>query len=365
MTSLTGDQPRVRVGFIGAGNWAEYNHMPLFKARSDVELVGIATPTQKSRDRVQARFGIPFATPDYIELLEHPLDAVVISSPHGLHYEQAKASLEAGKHVLVEKPMTLYASEAWELVKLAEKLNRVLIVPTGYHYKPMVLAAKKQMEHGMVGAVEYMLCHLGSALRSLYEGTPWPYGMENIPDPKDYYSDPKVSGGGQGYSQLSHSVMLLLWLTGLRAVEVFAYMTAPNAKVEMYDAIVAKFDNGSIATISGAGTQPPNDTKHELDIRIFGDEGELRLDLYREWMEVRRNDNENFSLDVKPGDGDYTCDGPVNLFIDLIQGKTTENLSPANVAAKTIELIEAAYRSFASGKPETIEWALKLPKSCQ
>jgi len=122
----------------------------------------------------------------------------------------------------------------------------------------------------------------------------------------------------------------------------------------MYDAIAAKFDNSSIATISGAGTQPPNDPKHELDIRIFGSQGELRLDMYREWMEVHRDDNNNFSLDVKPGDGDYSCDGPVNLFIDLIQGKTNENLSPGDVAAKTIELVEAAYRSFASGKPERI-----------
>lgn len=356
MSSAPDGQGKIRVGFIGAGNWAEYNHMPLLKARPDVELVGIATPTQKSRERVQANFGIPYATPDYHELLEKPLDAVVISSPHGLHYEQAKASLEAGLHVLVEKPMTLFASQAWELVELAEEKRRVLIVPTGYHYRPMVLAAKKQMENCAVGEIEYMLCHMGSALRMLYAGTPWPYGMENIPDPKDYYSDPKVSGGGQGYSQLSHSVMLLLWLTGLRATEVFAYMTAPNAKVEMYDAVVAKFDNGSIATISGAGTQPSNDPKHELDIRIFGSEGELRLDLYREWMEVHRNDNRNFSLEVKPGDGDYTCDGPLNLFIDLIQGKATQNLSPGDIAAKTIELVEAAYRSFASGKPEKIEF---------
>lgn len=356
MATAPDDQGKVRVGFIGAGNWAEYNHMPILKSRPDVDLVGIATPTQKSRDRVRANFGIPYATPDYRELLTQPLDAVVISSPHGYHYEQAKASLEAGLHVLVEKPMTLYASEAWELVELAEKLQRVLIVPTGYHYLPMVLAAKERMEQGAVGEVEYMLCHLGSALRSLYAGTPWPYGMADIPDPKDYYSDPKVSGGGQGYSQLSHSVMLLLWLTGLRAVEVFAYMSAPNARVEMYDAIVAKFNNGSIATISGAGTQPSNDPKHELDIRIFGRQGELRLDLYREWMEVRREDNHNFALDVRPGDGDYACDGPVNLFIELIQGKTTENLSPGDVAAKTIELIEAAYRSFASGKPEAIKY---------
>jgi predicted dehydrogenase len=149
--------------------------------------------------------------------------------------------------------------------------------------------------------------------------------------------------------------MLLLWLTGLRAVEVFAYMTAPNARVEMYDAVVAKFDNGSIATISGAGTQPPNDPKHELDIRIFGSQGELRMDLYREWLEVHRDDNDNFRLEVQPGDGDYACDGPVNRFIDLIQGKERENPSPGDIAAKTIELIEAAYLSFASGKPEPVQ----------
>jgi predicted dehydrogenase len=328
--------------------------MPLLKARRDVELVGVAAPTQKTRDRVQANFGVPFATPEYRELLTKPLDAVVISSPHGFHYQQAKASLKAGLHVLVEKPMTLRASEAWELVELADSLQRVLMVPTGYHYLPMVLAARQQMLQGAVGEVEYMLCHIGSALRSLYAGAPWPYGMEDIPDPKDYYSDPEVSGGGQGYSQLSHSVMLMLWLTGLRAIEVFAYMTAPNARVDMYDAVVAKFDNGSIATISGAGTQPPNDPKHELDVRVFGSEGELRLDLYREWMEVHRNDNNNFSLDVQPGDGDYACDGPLDLFVDLIEGKTVENLSPGDVAAKTIELIEAAYRSVASGRPERV-----------
>jgi predicted dehydrogenase len=330
--------------------------MPLLKARQDVELIGVAAPTQKTRDRVQTSFEIPFATPDFRELLTRPLDAVVISSPHGFHYQQAKASLQAGLHVLVEKPMTLLAREAWELVELADSSQRVLMVPTGYHYLPMVLAARDQMLQGAVGQVEYMLCHIGSALRTLYTGTPWPYGMDNIPDPKDYYSDPKISGGGQGYSQLSHSVMLLLWLTGLRAVEVFAYMTAPNARVDMYDALVARFDNGSIATLSGAGTQPPNDPKHELDIRIFGSEGELRLDLYREWMKVNRNDNHNYSLNVQPGDGDYACDGPLDLFVDLIQGRTAENLSPGHVAAKTIELIENAYRSVASGRPERVSW---------
>lgn len=345
---------KVRVGFIGAGNWAESNHMPILKSRPDVELVGIATPTQKSRERVQARFGIPFATPDYHQLLTQPLDAVVISSPHGLHYEQAKASLEAGKHVLVEKPMTLRANEAWELVDLAKQKGLFLLVPTGWHYNRMVTTAKEKMDQGAVGNVEYMVCHMGSALRCLYTSTTWPFPMENIPDPKTYYSDPNISGGGQGYSQLSHSVAMLLWLTGLRGKEVFAYMSAPGAPVEMYDAVVAKFDNGAIGTISGAGTQPSSKPKHEMDIRIYGDKGELSLDLYHEHLELVRVDGADFKLDVQPGDGDYACDGPLHHFIDLIQDKTTENLTPGEIGARTIEIIEAAYRSAVSGKPEAV-----------
>ncbi len=344
----------LNVGFIGAGNWAEYNHIPLLLARTDVKVVGLATPTQKSRDRVRERFGISFLTADYHDLLNEPIDAVVISSPHGFHYEQALASLQAGKHVLVEKPMTLYAREAWELVELANQKGLVLMVPTGWHYNSMVIAAREKLLAGRIGKIEYVVCHMGSALRSLYMGQSWPYTLDNIPDPKLYYSDPKISGGGQGYSQLSHSVALMLWLTGLQASEVFAYMSGPGAPVEMYDALVAKFEGGAIATISGAGTQPPSRPKHEMDLHIYGSEGELSIDLDRERLDVIRNDGENFHLDVKPGDGDYTCDGPVNRFVDLILGKSSENLSPGEIGARTIELIEAAYRSVASHQPETV-----------
>ncbi|HET6443259.1 MAG TPA: Gfo/Idh/MocA family oxidoreductase [candidate division Zixibacteria bacterium] len=351
MTPIPTIDAKVHVGFIGAGNWAEYNHMPTLQARDDVELVGIATPTQKSRDRVQQNFLIPYATPDYRQLLEQPLDAVVISSPHGYHYEQAKASLEADLHVLVEKPMTLKAAESWELVDMADKRGLTLMVPTGWHYNRMVIAAKEQMDQGAIGEVEYMICHLGSALRSLFTGKKWPYTLDSIPDPKAYYSDPSISGGGQGYSQLSHSVAMLLWLTGLRAKEVFAYMSGPDSPVDLYDAVVAKLNNGAIATISGAGTQPPSKTKHEMDIRIYGSEGVLSLDLYYEHLTVHREDGQNFALDVEPGDGDYACDGPLNRFIDVIKGESMENLSPGEVGARTIELIEAAYQSTASGKP--------------
>jgi predicted dehydrogenase len=346
----------VRVGLIGAGNWAEYNHIPTLKRRNDVEILGLATPSQTSRDRVTANFNIPWATPDYRELLKLPLQAVIISSPHGFHYEQAKAALAANLHVLVEKPMTLRAAESWELVGLARQKQLVLMVPTGWHYNRMVLAAKEQLDQGAVGQVEYMLCHIGSALRPLYTGQKWPYTLDNIPDPKAHYSDPAIAGGGQGYSQLSHSIAMLLWLTGLRATEVFAYLSGPGAPVELYNALVARFDNGAIATISGAGTQPAHKPKHELDLRIYGSAGELSLDLFYEHLTVHGDDGRTFRLAVEPGEGDYRGDGPVNRFIELVKGEPVENLSPGEVGARTIELIEASYRSAASGKPEAVLW---------
>ncbi len=345
---------KVRVGFIGAGNWAQTNHMPVLQARDDVELAGVATPTQESRDLAVAQFGIPYATSDYRELLEQSIDAVVIASPHGFHYEQSKASLESGRHVLVEKPMALRAAEAWDLVETAEREDLVLSVPTGRHYIQMVAIAKEKMDQGAVGQIEYIVCHMGSALRALYSGQKWPYPMDNIPDPETFYSDPEAAGGGQGYSQLSHSLALLFWLTGLRGSEVFAYMSGPDAPVEMYDAIVAKFDNGSIGTISGAGTQPSSKTKHEMDIRIYGSEGELSLDLFHEHLKIHRNDNDNFTLEVEPGEGDYACDGPPNRFIDLITGRSSENWSSGEIAARTVELLEAAYRSAASDSSEQV-----------
>ena len=253
---------------------------------------------------------------------------MVIASPHGFHYEQSKASLESGRHVLVEKPMALRAAEAWDLVETANARGLVLSIPTGWHYVRMVAVAKEKMDQGAVGEVEYIVCHMGSALRALYMGQKWPYPMANIPDPEAFYSDPELAGGGQGYSQLSHSVALLFWLTGLRGSEVFAYMSGAGAPVEMYDAIVAKFDNGSIGTISAAGTQPSNKPKHEMDIRIYGSEGELSLDLFHEHLTIHRADGGSFELEVEPGEGDYACDGPPNRFIDLILGRSRENWSP-------------------------------------
>src|SRR6476620_6367827 len=107
---------KVRIGIVGAGWWAAENHIPVLKNYEDVEVAGVCRLGREELNRLQERFQIPIGTEDYQELLDLPgLDGVVVSSPHHLHFEHARAALRKGLHVVCEKPITLTAAEARQL----------------------------------------------------------------------------------------------------------------------------------------------------------------------------------------------------------------------------------------------------------
>lgn len=350
---------KARIGFIGAGWWATSNHMPLLKARPDVELTAVCRLGAAELERVRERFGFRHAFEDYRRMLaEVELDAVFVVSPHTLHYEHARAALERGIHVLCEKPMCVRAGEAQELVRLADAAGLHLLVPYGWHYKPFVQEAKRRMEEGAVGEIQYVLCHMASPIRRLLTGGT----TEDLeggqagdvlftPDPRTW-ADPAVAGGGYGHAQISHSTGMLFWLTGLRAESVFARMSAPGSRVDLYDALSVGFEGGVIGTVSGAGTVPEGNP-FQVDLRIFGSKGMLLLDVERERTELRRHDGRDFTLFPERGAGNYSCEGPPANFIDLVLGRTDENHAPGWAAMRSVELLDAAYRSAASG---TAEW---------
>src|SRR5262249_23799141 len=96
---------KVRVGFIGAGWWATANHIPILASRDDVELTAVCRLGKAELSQVQERFGFRYATESAAELVRYSgLDAVVVTSPHTLHYEHARLALEQGLHVMCDKP---------------------------------------------------------------------------------------------------------------------------------------------------------------------------------------------------------------------------------------------------------------------
>jgi predicted dehydrogenase len=347
---------RVRLGFIGAGWWATANHLPRLAAREDVELAAVCRLGRPQLEAVRRRFGFRFATEDYRELLEQPLDGVVVTSPHTLHYEHARAALQRGLHVMVEKPMALRGAEAWELVELARARRRHVLVPYGWNYTPFVEEARRRLADGAVGQIEHVLCHMASPIRGLLTGSDVGDvaggGGLFAPEARTW-ADPAVAGGGYGHAQLTHATGLLFFLTPLRAARVFAEMSAPGSAVELYDALAVRFHGGATGSVSGAGTVPP-DNPFQVDVRLFGSEGMLLLDVERERLEVRRRDGRHLTLPVSPGAGAYTCEAPPHRFVELIRGLSDRNNSPAEVAARSVELLEAAYRSAESGRAETV-----------
>jgi predicted dehydrogenase len=203
----------VKIGVIGAGWFATSNHIPILAKREDGELTAVCRLGRDELERIRQRFGFHFATEDYQQLLEKELDGVIVSSPHDLHYEHARAAFERGMHVMCEKPMTLHAREAWDLVNLARRQRRDLIVPYGWHYKGFVQEARKMMEDGAVGEVEYVLCHLASPTKEFFAGrvtqvpTQWTPSLAG-PEPSTWQD--KRRGGGYGHGQVTHSSALML-----------------------------------------------------------------------------------------------------------------------------------------------------------
>jgi predicted dehydrogenase len=348
---------KARLGFIGTGWWATANYLPLLAARDDVELAAVCRLGANELQRVQKHFGFPFATEDAAELVRQGgLDGVIVTSPHTRHYEHAKLALQAGLHVMCDKPMCTRGDHARELVRLADEKGRHLLVPYGWHYKPFVQQARAWIQDGRLGQIQYALCHMASPIRDLLTGRTFQTvgnsgqagGALFEPDPSTW-SDPDVAGGGYGHAQLSHSTGMLCWLTDLVPETVFSLMSAPNSRVDLYDAISVRFTNGAIGTVSGAGTAPAVGlSSYQVDLRIFGSEGMLLLDCERARLELRRHDGQTQRLDLAPDAGGYTCDGPPANFVDLILGKTSINHSPGEAAMRSVLLLDAAYRSAAT-----------------
>ena len=202
---------------------------------------------------------------------------------------------------------------------------------------------------------------MGSATRELlkatgdYEGA----AADFMPD-WDTWTDPRLSGGGYAPAQLSHAMGLALWLTNDRASQVFAFMNNEDARVDLHDAISIRYVSGATGTLSGASTPSAANaveeedapwSRHQLQVRIYGDEGQLIADLERDFLWIFREDGMDEKVNLPDHAGLYLCDGPPSTLVDLTVGNDAVNRSPADLGARTVEVISAAYESASSGLP--------------
>jgi predicted dehydrogenase len=345
---------RIRVGVIGAGSWAVASHIPTLAADLDVQLVAVARKGPEQLARIKDRFGFETASEDYRAVIDAGVDVCVVSSPSVFHYEHARAALEAGAHVMCEKPVTIAPDEAWSLVDIAARQQRELVIAFGANYLDMVQRAKTLMDEIGIGTLEQMSIVMSSTTRELMSNTGSYPGADPDAIPEQAtWTDPGKSGGGYGQAQLSHALGLGLWLTGARVEAGFALMSAPlDAPVELHDAISYRYDGGAIGVLSGGSAHlGAAENKHALEVRAIGSAGQLMVDLQREAVSIFRAGEEQV-LDVSPGDGTIHCRGPIEALLAAHRGETSANASPGELGARTVEALDVAYRSAQSGRLE-------------
>lgn len=343
---------RGRIGVIGAGWWVTENHLPILKRRNGIELVAVCRRNPERLEQVKERFGFEIATGDYHEMLQKaPLDGVIVGSPHHLHYEHAKAALERGLHVLVEKPLATRAEEARELVRLAGEKRRQILIPHGWNFQPYAREARRLVLEGAAGEVEHVVCQMASPRREQYSGESGSKGSL-FRSETSTYSDPE-RGGGYGWGQLVHALGFLFRVTELSPRRAFAWTGDSPTGCDLYNAITVRFGNGATGVFSGSATVPRH-LGYQLDLRIFGSEGMMLFDIERERLEVRRYDGDDTIVTMPSGSGNYACLEPVERFADICLGKEAENDGPGEVGMRTVEVLDAAYRSARSGRPEDV-----------
>jgi len=146
----------VRVAVVGAGAWG-FNHVRTFDQLADCRLQVVVDRDEKALARVAKTFRELKTDRDYRSVVQREdVDAVVVATNAESHYEIAKAALQAGKHLLVEKPLVLRCEQGEELVRLADDKKLVLAVGHLLLYHPAVQKLKQYVDSGELGRIYYL-----------------------------------------------------------------------------------------------------------------------------------------------------------------------------------------------------------------
>lgn len=349
------DKPRI--GIIGTGWWTTQFHLPSLVDYDGVTVAALADPDEDKLAAAAERFGVArtFENPQTM-IDSADLDGVMVVVPHAFHYEWARAALDAGLHTFVEKPMVLTAAHAWDLVDRAATAGRHLTVGYTYNHTRAATAVRDAVSGGRIGELLHVSGLFASMVQAYYAGRPDDYrSVFDFPmtgPGENTYSDPSISGGGQGMTQVTHAMGMVLWASGRRVEEVTAYMSNHGLEVDLVDAMSYRLDNGAVGTMAATGSLAPAQPQQQ-EFRYYGTEGFVLQDFLGGTVEVHRNDGSSEAIEPLGENEAYPAHLPGRRFADLIAGHG-ENVAPGEPAARVVEFLEASYRSAQLGRPVKI-----------
>lgn len=270
----------IRLGIVGGASGGFIGPVHAMAARMD-NRYRIVAGALSSRAEVAKSAGAEwFIDPercytDYKEMAriesqrEDGIEAVAITTPNFTHFDIAKKFLEAGIHVICDKPMTTSLEDAIELEKIAKDSGLCFMVPHVFSAYAMVRQAKSMVTEGLLGDirlvhVEFMMDWLTNPIEQQDAGQ------------GNWRTDPSKSGPGGGSADIgTHAWHLAQFITGQKINSVLAQVEAivPNRRLDDNVQVLTRFENGARGTILVSQVAPGNDC--EVRVRIYGSKGSV------------------------------------------------------------------------------------------
>jgi UDP-N-acetyl-2-amino-2-deoxyglucuronate dehydrogenase len=249
----------MRFAIVGCGVIGK-EHVRTIGTVDGAELSCVVDTDAERAAQFQEAYGIPGLTDLDAALARDDVDAVAVCTPSGQHADVAVAALQAGKHVIVEKPLEITPDAAARIAAAAEAAGTVVTVISQRRFAPVYSFLREAAAKGQFGTITS-----GSA--SMY----W-WRSQAYYDSAGWRGTWALDGGGALMNQGIHSIDLLTWLLG-EPVEVTAYAgTLAHERLEVEDTAVAtvRFSGGALAVIHGTTAAYPGLTS---TIAVFGDRG--------------------------------------------------------------------------------------------
>jgi predicted dehydrogenase len=241
---------KIKTALIGTGFMGKV-HAENVRRLGNVEIVAVADFADEPARKFGEAIGVERTTGDYHTLLKDPeIDAVHVLTPNALHYPMCKAALNAGKHVLCEKPFTVTSEEARELVELAARTKLANAINHNLRYYPVVQQIRRMIEAGDLG--EILIVQGTYSQDWLLYDTDWNWRV-----------DSKANGALRAMGDIgSHWMDMIQHLTGLKITALCADLATFHK--------TRKKPKGPIETFAGKKLQPEDYQSVAIDTEDFG-----------------------------------------------------------------------------------------------
>jgi predicted dehydrogenase len=344
---------KLKVGVIGLGMGS--HHVKAFSSHAGVDVVAIADLDKDRLSTLGDEHNIDGRYLSAEEMLaSETLDIVAVATPNKFHKPLTIAALEAGAHVICEKPMAMNAAEAREMISAAKAADRRLMINFSFRFTSEAMQLKREVDSGILGEI-------------YYGRTEW-LRRKGLPGFGGWFGQKKLSGGGPLIDLGVHRLDLALWLMGYpKPIWVMAStynsIAAPLAKenghtfdVEDFASAMIKFDNGATLDLTASWASHIKE-RERMETRLLGTEGGL----------VQRNRNEGYEFeaeiyfdrngshfDMQPHGAAPGATGAMGHFCDSIINDTP-HIATGEEGLLVMELLDAIYASAKSGEPVRIE----------